>query len=560
MGISWAVDANPSQVYDMPPRPELSSRGTIVNREKDQVAHYYRDAQRYPSQFMNESSYRTSEGGSSRDPRISHYQSSTRESTRGSHSNYSSHAGSHHRLQPSVHRYPIKQPDFYSRSTHHSSPTSSVSSSDRYESPTPMPQKQSGRQDKGKVSSKSVAGSSGFDNDRYDTSHRNEDRPKISSRETSREPLRESSKEPTAAQVAKWVSASPKDSRQLAKFACGKGGILKNGPKTLAERENFAQAIEKDEISWEAPMVLAVDFVYDVPVFPSPSVSTLKKSAPPPPTSGDEERSHKKSRIEPTSTEYERGSSKHLSYDRSKDDLENNSSRNSNIEPSSKLAASSNGSVSGNADAHVGRISATTSASAAVPTSSTDLVQVSIHRKIKNTITVINAILEDGGYCYMPYRAFEKSYDRLRVNMSPAMTGAELNHALQSDLQTEVSSHVVLTMFPGNPLARYIRLKVRDIQHRRSQEDDHTEAFRRRFLSEASKIVFPGTIISIHALVYLMESLRPDPLSDAAVRHRLGQVDLYDFLISSSSAWDAHHMGHFDRELVAFNPPKPPHV
>ena len=26
-------------------------------------------------------------------------------------------------------------------------------------------------------------------------------------------------------------------------------------------------------------------------------------------------------------------------------------------------------------------------------------------------------------YCYMPYRAFEKSYDRLRVNMSPAMTG-----------------------------------------------------------------------------------------------------------------------------------------
>jgi hypothetical protein len=133
--------------------------------------------------------------------------------------------------------------------------------------------------------------------------------------------------------------------------------------------------------------------------------------------------------------------------------------------------------------------------------------------------------------------------------------GAELNHALQSGLPTEVSSHVVLTMFPGNPLARYIRLKHRDIKHRRSPEDDHVEAFRRRFLSEASRIVFPGTIISIHALVYLMESLKPDPLSDVAVRHRLGQVDLYDFLVCSSSAWEAHHMGHVDRELVAFNPP-----
>ena len=129
---------------------------------------------------------------------------------------------------------------------------------------------------------------------------------------------------------------------------------------------------------------------------------------------------------------------------------------------------------------------------------------------------------------------------------------------MQSDLQTEVSSHVVLTMFPGNPLARYIRLRDRDIKHRRGREDDHAEAFRRRFLSEASRIVFPGTIISIHALVYLMESLRPDPLSDLAVRQRLGQVDLYDFLTTSSTAWEAHHMGHLDRELVAFNPPTPP--
>jgi hypothetical protein len=133
--------------------------------------------------------------------------------------------------------------------------------------------------------------------------------------------------------------------------------------------------------------------------------------------------------------------------------------------------------------------------------------------------------------------------------------GAELNHALQSDLQTEVSRHVVLTMFPGNPLARYIRLRDRDIKHRRSPEDGHAEAFRRRFLSEASRIVVPGTIISIHALVYLMESLRPDPLSDLAVRQRLGQVDLYDFLINSDIFWEAHHMGHMDRELVFFNPP-----
>lgn len=126
---------------------------------------------------------------------------------------------------------------------------------------------------------------------------------------------------------------------------------------------------------------------------------------------------------------------------------------------------------------------------------------------------------------------------------------------MQSDLQTEVSSHVVLTMYPGNPLARYIRLRGRDIKHRRSREDDHVEVFRKRFLSEADRIVFPGTIISIHALVYLMESLRPDPLSDAAVRQRLGQVDLYDFLTTSSTFWEAHHMGHSDRELVSFNPP-----
>ncbi|KAI9289581.1 hypothetical protein BC943DRAFT_314718 [Umbelopsis sp. AD052] len=587
MGIGWAVDTNPSQVYDMPPRPELSSRGTIVNRDRDHVAHYYRDAQRYPSPLTNESSYRNGEGGSSRDPRISHYQSGIRESARGSHSNYSSPSGGYY--SPPIHYTPAapKLPDFYSRPNHH--PSRTPSASDRYESPSP--QTQPARKDKGKASSHPAEGSSRFGSDRYDTSHRNNDRPRISSREASREPVRRSPpKEPTAAQVTKWNSTPPSDPRQLSKYTCGKSGILKN-PKTMVEYERFAQAIKNNKISWETPTVLAIDFVYDVPVFPSPSVSSLQKSAPPPPASGDDERAHKKSKIEPTSNENERNlsnhsnkhrsndhgmnltrnASKHSNNDRSDDhelnlttnankhsnkdrsnDHETNSTRNSRIDSSSTLATSSNGSTNGHTDVHVARPLATMPAAAA--TTSTDLA-ISTQRKIKNTITVINAILDDGGYCYMPYRAFEKSYDRLRVNMSPAMTGSELNFALQSDLQTEVSSFIVLTMFPGNPLARYIRLKRRDIKHRRSQEDENIDIFRQRFISEASKIVFPETVISIHALVYLMESLKPDPLSDVVVRQRLGQIDVYDFLISSSSGWTARHMGYNDRELVTFNTP-----
>jgi hypothetical protein len=399
MGISWAVDANPSQVYDMPPKPELSSRGTIVNREKDNAAHYYRDVQRYPSPFMNESSYRPSEGSSSRDPRTSHYQNSMRESARGSYSSYPSHPGNSFQPPPPPPPPPMqyaltpRQPDYYPRTTHHPSRTSSLSSSDRYESPSPIPRTQLSRQDKGKVPSKSAEGPSGFDDDRHEISHRNKDRPNISSRESSREPLRESAKEPSAAQVTNWISVSPKDARQIMKFSRGKGGMVKNLPKTLAEYHKFALAVELGDISWDAPKVMAIDFVYDVPVFPPPSVSTLKKSAaqPPPPASGDEGSSHKKprieptstdygrssikhSRVEPTSTEYERSSSRHLTYDRSNDQKEKSSSRHLKIESSSKPSTSSNGSANGNTDVHVARPLATTIVPADATTFSTDMM------------------------------------------------------------------------------------------------------------------------------------------------------------------------------------------
>jgi hypothetical protein len=132
--------------------------------------------------------------------------------------------------------------------------------------------------------------------------------------------------------------------------------------------------------------------------------------------------------------------------------------------------------------------------------------------------------------------------------------GTELKNALQSDHRTEISKHVVLTMFPGNPLARYIRLKVKDLPKRSNRDRDNVDYFRRQFIADAAKVVFPGTIISIYALVYLMESLRPDPMSDTEVRRRLGNVDLLDFLVNSTSAWRLHRLGNIESELVAFNP------
>jgi hypothetical protein len=147
---------------------------------------------------------------------------------------------------------------------------------------------------------------------------------------------------------------------------CGKGGMVKSAPTTVAEYEKFAQAIKHNQISWDAPKVLAIDFVYDVPVFPPPSVSTLQKSAahPPPPPSSDKERSHKKPRTERTSNEYERSSSKHSSHDRSND---HESTKKSKLELSSKLSTSSNGISNGNTDVHVARLPTKVPAEVATP-------------------------------------------------------------------------------------------------------------------------------------------------------------------------------------------------
>lgn len=362
MGVSWTVDVNPSQVNDMPPKPELSSRGTIVNRDKDQVAHPYRDVQRYPAPFLNSSSHRAGEGINSRDPRISHYQSGLRDSTRGSHPGQSSPAGGHYPPPPPI-QYPSssRQPEYYSsKPTPYTSRTTSS-----------IPQTQLSRQDEGNVSTKSTEVSSGHDNDRHNIAHRNNDQPRISSRElpreSPREPQKDSSTEPSAAQVTKWVRVVHKDAVPITNFLCVKNGMLKSGPTTVREYKKFAQAIENNRIDWDAPNVLAIDFVYDAPAFPLPSASTLQKSAthpPPAPPSGNEQQSRKKPRTKRTSTENDTSSNKHSSHERSND---HQSTKKSKIEPSSELSTSSNGNANGNNDVHVARLSTKVSAEVAAP-------------------------------------------------------------------------------------------------------------------------------------------------------------------------------------------------
>ncbi|KAH8549750.1 hypothetical protein BGW37DRAFT_500646, partial [Umbelopsis sp. PMI_123] len=552
MGISWAIDSNPSPVKDMPSKPELSSRGTIMNRAKDYVANLYRDTQQ-SLPFMNGSSQQTSQVTSNRDPRNLHYQNRSREQTRGT---YHNHTSLPNNPYPPAVQYSTTAtpPEHYSsRSTHHRLTSTSSSPDDQYEKSTPISE--------AKVSSqKSISAyiSSASDNNRHDVSQHEKDRSMNSSGESSRNLSRKSprefSKEPSATQVSKWVATSRKDIRPIKQFTCTKGSILKSGPTTLADHEMFSQAIKNNQISWDSPMVFAIDFVYDVPVFPPPTVSLSQQpAAHRPPSADDEERSHKKPRTEPSTPSPDIKSSKQSKLERSTDQ-NTGSSINSRIETSSQPRKSLGGGTNGINEFNVARSSASTITKAGVASSSTEPVHPSEERKTKNTIIVIKAILDKHQYCYMPFRMFEMTYDRLRVNMSPAMTGTELKNALQSDHRTEISKHVVLTMFPGNPLARYIRLKVKDLPKRSNRDRDNVDYFRRQFIADAAKVVFPGTIISIYALVYLMESLRPDPMSDTEVRCRLGNVDLLDFLVNSTSAWRLHRLGNIESELVAFNP------
>lgn len=117
---------------------------------------------------------------------------------------------------------------------------------------------------------------------------------------------------------------------------------------------------------------------------------------------------------------------------------------------------------------------------------------------------------------------------------------------------TDLKDHVVVTSYPPNPIAKFIRLKNRDRPERRLHPLDVQES-RRQFVVEANECIFPHTTINVNCLVYLMESLRPNPLSVEEVERRLETNDLYEFLYNSSRNWSRHEFDRGNRLLIVFN-------
>jgi len=168
-------------------------------------------------------------------------------------------------------------------------------------------------------------------------------------------------------------------------------------------------------------------------------------------------------------------------------------------------------------------------------------------RTLRNTVRLIYSILEDR-YIFMPIGRFRDLYNKGRMHISPALTMEEV----EDNFNRVLKEHVVVVSYPPNPIATFIRLKNRDRPARRDAVYDVAE-IRRQFLIEANECIFPNTTINVNCLLYLMESLRPKPLTASEVEQRLGNVNIHDFLYNSSRAWSKHEFDHGNRLLIVFN-------
>lgn len=81
MGVGWALDTKPTLTNDLPPRPALSGRGTIIRNDDDAVNLYRRDIPASSSSLNGPT--HSNQVVTSRDPRLAHNQIGSREQTRG---------------------------------------------------------------------------------------------------------------------------------------------------------------------------------------------------------------------------------------------------------------------------------------------------------------------------------------------------------------------------------------------------------------------------------------------------------------------------------------------
>jgi hypothetical protein len=116
----------------------------------------------------------------------------------------------------------------------------------------------------------------------------------------------------------------------------------------------------------------------------------------------------------------------------------------------------------------------------------------------------------------------------------------------------ELKDHVVLTVYPRNPLAKFVRLKRRSRPSYQIPQAHLLERFRK----DASTCLYPSTMVNLHCLLYLIESLSSNPMTEPEVLAQYAGINLFRELITNCDGWARHQLDGDNNLLLWFNPGK----